>query len=527
MTKSKNYLQELLQVLFVKQQTIKLIFISFTLFTLLLPLLLTQKFEVSAEVIVQSKKLSQTDITTLLSPETNKFIPLSLADMETEVKILQSPSLTYKTVEQLYQQQRLSADPETGIRLFISSIKSGVKHIFPAAINNLLFNVKTAPEHNTALLALSAKANQNLKVATLPGSNVISLVYTTNNPSQGTDFVEQLLNNYLEKRQELQSNELPRTFFEQKKVQYQRRLDTLEDKRQALLESVNTSAPDEEITFRLNAISIEEVSLNSHHDQALENQRRLDYLQKNLTAARRAGLTDYTFPSAFANSVDGVVYEDREIKKLGEQLADLVSQYGTTSDIYQNKSVPMQRLREQIIRTRGQFLQVVENRIRERSSDLQITHSVIAQKNARINDYKVRIRNLQEVRSKLRQLDTEIDALHKAFFTYTQRYEESRSEYLMSGDLSNARILSYPFKPSTSVFPKPMLIIPLGVVTGLLLAIALGYIHEFFDHRFKHPSQISEHMTLPLLMVIDDASPTRLNPHPRGSWQWVKYWFKR
>ncbi|BCQ62205.1 hypothetical protein PBOI14_39550 [Pseudomonas sp. Boi14] len=225
--------------------------------------------------------------------------------------------------------------------------------------------------------------------------------------------------------------------------------------------------------------------------------------------------------------MDNVAYEDREIKQLGEQLTNLVSQYGTTADTYRADSVPMQQQREQIVRARAQFLKVVENRVRERSSDLQITQSVIAQKTARINDYKARVRDLQEVLSKLRQLDTEIDALHKAFFTYTQRYEESRGERLISGELSNARVLSQPYEPSEAAFPKPMLIIPLGLLTGLLLAIALGYVYEFFDHRFKHPAQVSDHLGLPVLMVLNAVEQPQVNPYPRWTWRWAWHWAKQ
>ncbi|MNQ60193.1 Tyrosine-protein kinase ptk [compost metagenome] len=128
---------------------------------------------------------------------------------------------------------------------------------------------------------------------------------------------------------------------------------------------------------------------------------------------------------------------------------------------------------------------------------------MIDQKTKRINDYKSRIRELQQTQSKLRQVDTEIDALHKAFFTYTQRYEESRGAGLLDNDLSNARILSAPYEPTEASFPKPLLIIPFGLFTGLLLAIALVYVREFFDHRFKHPAQLTHQLGMPVLLVIN------------------------
>jgi capsular polysaccharide biosynthesis protein len=69
-----------------------------------------------------------------------------------------------------------------------------------------------------------------------------------------------------------------------------------------------------------------------------------------------------------------------------------------------------------------------------------------------------------------------------------------------------------------------MLIIPLGLLTALLLAIAIGYIHEFFDHRFKHPTQIQQQLGLPVLMTINAEQATLPNPHKPGSLPWIRYW---
>lgn len=527
MTTMENYLHDFLRVLFAHKRLIKRVFLGFALITLVLPLVLKQSFEISSQVIVQSKKLSQSDVGTALTQDSDKFIPPSLADMETEVNILRSSTLVRQTIAQLHEEGLYSPSPGVLGTLVTQPLKRFIVDPLRNHVINPLKSVlglETDPVRDTTLDSWTAQALDDLTVETLPGSNVIFLAYRYPDPAQGTRFVERLLSNYLVNRQELQSNDLPLDFYELKKSQYQQRLDDLEGRRLALLGEANASDPAEEITFRLNAINTEEQALNLYRDRALEGQSWINYLQESLTAARKAGLTDYSFPYAFANTVDNIAYEDREIKQLGEQLSEQVSRYGGASETYQQSSLPIRQQREQITRTRGQFLRVVENRIRERKADLDVVNATIAQKVARIDEYKGRIFALQEVQSKLRQLDTEIDALHKAFFTYTQRYEESRSQGLIDGTLSNARILSQPYEPAEAVFPKPMLIIPLGLLTGLLLAIALGYVREFFDHRFKLPAQVQQHLGLPVLMVINAVEESKENPHSRGSWKWLWHW---
>ena len=84
MNPKENYLHEFFRIFFANRQWVKRIFLAFAVIALLLPLVLRQSFDIGAEVIVQSKKLSQSDTNTALAQETDKFIPPSLADMETE-----------------------------------------------------------------------------------------------------------------------------------------------------------------------------------------------------------------------------------------------------------------------------------------------------------------------------------------------------------------------------------------------------------------------------------------------------------
>ncbi len=517
----ENYVHEFFRIFFANRQLVKRVFLLFAVIALLVPLALKQSFDITAEVIVQSKKLSQSDTSSALTQEADQFIPPSLADMETESNILRSPTLIRQTINQLRQEGHYLQEPSLLQRTVFMPLQESV-------VNPLkrLFGNPVAEERDTELDGLTDQAIKNLKVETLPGSNVISVIYSAEDSKLGTLFVTKLLDNFLKNRQDLQSNELPETFYEQKKLHYQARLGDLEGQRLDLLQASGSSDPREEITFRLNAINTEEQALNLFRDRQLQNQQWLDYLQTNLATANKAKVADYSFPYTFTTTVDNVAFEDREIKQLGEQLTAQVARYSADMTVFQSSSEPMMLAREQISRLRGQFLKVVDNRIRERRQDLAVTQQVIDQKTQRIADYKERIHQLRETQSKTRQLDTEIDALHKAFSTYAQRYEESRGQGLFDGSQSNARILSAPYEPATAAFPKPGLIIPFGLLTGLLLSIALVYVKEFFDRRFKHPAQITHQLGLPVLLVINDQTPALPNPHQTWTLPRLMHWVR-
>ena len=527
--KSENHLREFIRALCANGKLIKRVFLAFATLTLLLPLLLRQSYDIDAQVMVQSKKLAQADAAnTNLNQESDKFLPPTLADMETESSILRSPALVRDTLDKLRQEGYFRDEDSLLRQVVLNPLRDDLiqplrEHVINPVRGALGLTVE--PPRDTSLDRLTLQILADLEIQPAPGSNVISVHYAASDPALGTLLVNRLLDTYLVNRHELHSNDLPEGFFEQKKEQYQARLGSLEGKRMALLEQSNAANPEEEITFRLNAINQEEQELNQFRDRQLENQRWLDYLQSSLAAARQAKLTDSSFPYTFASTIGNQAFEDREIRQLGDRLIEQTSQYGQDSDVYQASSVPMQTQAAQIGRTRQQFLKVVGNRIAERQKDLDIITGVIAQKTERIGQYKARIRELQDVQSSLRQLNTEIEALHQAFFTYTQRYEESRSRALLDGGLSNAKVLSRPFEPTEASFPKPLLIVPLGLLTALLLAVATGYLRELLDHRFKHAAQIPQHLGLPVLMTINaDLPPALPNPHKPGSLPWIRHW---
>ncbi|MCO8309545.1 GumC family protein [Pseudomonas mandelii] len=530
MNPKENYLHEFFRIFFANKQLVKRVFLIFAVIALLLPLMLKQSFDITAQVIVQSKKLSQGDATTSLTQGDASFIPPSLADMETESNILRSPALIRQTISDLRAKGEYAPNPGIFSKLVTEPIKRFVTTPLREYVVNPVrdaFGLETDPVRDTDLDVFTQQATENLKIETMPGSNVISIVYSFGDPAQGTRFVAALLQNYLINRQELQSIELPQSFYETKKKQYQVRLDGLEGTRLALLEGVASSDPKEEITFRLNAINTEEQALNLYQDRLLQSQRWLDYLKTALTTATNTSrLSEYTFPYTFTTTVDNIAFEDREIRQLGEQLTTQVSRYMNDLAIFKPGSEPMLLTREQISRTRQQFLKIVSNRIQERTNDLAIVTSVIKQKTARIAEFKDRIHQLQVAQSKLAQMDTEINALHAAFSTYAQRFAESSTSRSLDNDMSNARVLSPPYEPTDAAFPKPILIIPFGMLTGLLLAIAFVYVREFFDHRFKHPAQITHELGLPVLLVINEQDVLPNNPHKNWTVPSFVHWVR-
>jgi len=221
-----------------------------------------------------------------------------------------------------------------------------------------LLGLETDSVRDTHIDEALQAIQKKLQVETLPGSNIISVVLSTSDPAQGTVFVERLLHNYLQSRQNLQSNNLPEEFYEQKKQHYRNRIDALEHTRQQILEGANASHPAEEITFRLNAVNTEEQSLNQYRDRLLESRAWLDYLNKSLVEARKIGQKEYAFPFTFKQLIGDIAYEDRELKDVGERLAEQIMGLDNALISFTAASQPVIEHRKRLANTHHQFLRL-------------------------------------------------------------------------------------------------------------------------------------------------------------------------
>ncbi|MCG6550688.1 MAG: hypothetical protein L7F77_00050, partial [Candidatus Magnetominusculus sp. LBB02] len=62
--------------------------------------------------------------------------------------------------------------------------------------------------------------------------------------------------------------------------------------------------------------------------------------------------------------------------------------------------------------------------------------------------------------------------------------------------------LSKAFPSSGQIFPIPSLLIPIGLIAGLLTGMTLGFLMEFLDQTFKSPEDVAKYAKLPVLLYI-------------------------
>lgn len=520
--REQGYLREILGIFFANLPFIRRLFVLCAVLSLAVPFFVPKLYTVTGEIVVLSKKIQQGITGDIIGGTSSRYIPVSLTDMETENNIIRSLPLIKKTVAELHTEGLFYVE----YGLLDTWIKLPLSNYIIKPIKGLLSDEN---EDETAGLIdeLTKLALDSLEIATLPGSNVITVNFTSENPQMAQNFVNRLMKNYIRKRNELILNEAPEDFFLQKKNIYKDRLMELEQRKVVLFNKYHVNNPKDELALTLDNINREENELNRLKDTRLEASAWLSYLSEQLEKMKQTELTKISFPYSFggtgASSND--FYVDTEMKQQIQKIANLQSEYATAKLSFRRDSAKVTKPLKQLAEEKKRLIVLVENRILERSEALRVQDTVIVNKEARIETFKERARTLKEVAAQEAEIITELSAVNDAYFRYSQQYEEKRSERIADlGELSNVRILGeapIPLEPSS---PKKLLVLILALITSGFIALTLGLVREIFDHRFRYPEQVPSHLGIPTIAVFDDLNPDEEVPfgiRPAELWKWL------
>lgn len=114
--------------------------------------------------------------------------------------------------------------------------------------------------------------------------------------------------------------------------------------------------------------------------------------------------------------------------------------------------------------------------------------------------------------AQLRQAQQSYDTLRREVETLDAAYEAS-----VRRQMDSISVLVAPRLHERPVWPRPMMVLPAGVIAGGLLALALAFLREFLDHSFARPEDVRRGLAVPVLFSIPDggAAPGPTSRLPR------------
>lgn len=518
-----NFVRELLTLFFSNFRLASQVMAALLAITLIAPLFIGKSYTVTGEIIVLSKKLDQGYRGEFGAGAGPRYMPVTLTDMETENSILRSLPVVQDAVGELHDEGKLVIQYGPLKAWIINPLKDHV--IRP--LKDMLSDEPSDPRLEL-INELSAYVLDELEIATLPGSNVITVNYTNDDPEMARNVVNGLMKSYMERRRAVMVSQVSEEFFLQKKNSFQKLVHELEQKRVDLLNQHGVASPKDETNVALQNLEDERKAINILQEDKQKSRQWLEYLKSELQVLKNASISQTSLAFSFngAGASAEFYYVDTEMKQQLDKIAELVTDYNDARFTFKPDSPKVTQLLSQLREQKTRLEILVQNRIKEREQALKIIDETLASKTAHVDVLEQRLSSLKQVTADEAALQTELNAANDAFFRYSQQYEEYRSEQAASSDLlENVRILTHPVFPLEPSTPKPLLVWLLGSIAAVMAGVVTALVSAWFSRTFITPDQTQATLGIPVIAVFDDPDTGADLPSQwtlQGIWQWLK-----
>lgn len=494
MIQTENHLKLFLEIFFGHKKMILSSVIIFTLLSGLIAFFYPPVYRLSGELIVKSKKMIAPPESAEQSNSFRNTIPPTKEDTFLESKIITNPELIHESIEQLAK-QGYPIQPQQG------KVKIFFKKNIVQPVKSLLENWGILELHDpTSEIDVTATdISDNISSTILPGSNIIEVELFHSDPKIGSQILNSIFNNYLQYRHSVFSDPGTSDLFSTQVKRYKNALETLKTKRIQLLESYNLPDFEKQIAIEMELISSTRKTLFNLEDEFFDKNN--EFIQLNTLFQK------YSRLPIMATTPFPYDFKDKSLTDYQERLVTRIFEYLDASRIYRKNMEKVTLMEKEIGNLRTQFLTMIKQQITNRKNELKALHLKILDQQKRMDTLGLRAKKITEGGNELSFIDTDIRLTQENYEGFLKKFEEAKIEETSEvTQKSNVQVLNRSVQPQDPYFPQKKVVIPLGVLVGLLLGFSLACVADFFDHTFKRPSHVKDYLNIPVIGSIPYAS---------------------
>ncbi|HWP92904.1 MAG TPA: polysaccharide biosynthesis tyrosine autokinase [Thermodesulfobacteriota bacterium] len=228
--------------------------------------------------------------------------------------------------------------------------------------------------------------------------------------------------------------------------------------------------------------------------------RQLDELQKSLAQAATEKTTkESVYKSVKSGNPDAIteVMSDPIIQGLKKQYNDLLIQYSDLSAIFKPEYPPLKKLQAQVEAARTHLNEATKRKIAALEADYQTVSRREELLKERVKEQEKLAMTLNEKTIQYNILDREVQTNKTIYDSLLQRLKETD----VTGGMRSTgiQVVDHAFIPRTPIMPNIPRNLLLAFIAGLIGAIGVAFVREFFDRTIRTPEEIREKMRLPVL----------------------------
>ena len=504
-------LRDLIRLFYIFQRQFKLALVTTAVLAVLGAFLLPHKYVSDARLLVKPGRENMT-------------VPIDAVDRQTvypqvttrdpivdEEKMLTGRPVLME-VARLYLTELNNEPAKEGV---LASIKSGLKRARKAVGQGLaqglsalgLSEVQSEEETLAELLAARFQVSHG------PGSNVMELSFTWNDPQQAQRVLQTWIRVYLDQRTAALGRKGLVIFYDGKVREVDQQIESAKSLLRKRLEDIQGASAQE----RLDMLT-----------------KRLNDLRTRLAeiAAERTALQNgISFAAGRARALPKETVSERDLSQsatwqaLSGQLAELKRQRAEASRVFKDSAPAIKAINDSIAQLETQLKEedrvvqrgekrapnelnvTMERSQLEKSVRLQELNTLYASFDKEVADLEATRRKVMEREPELARLEQVLSVAEKSRGLYLDSLEKARIDQALDDQRINniAEIQEATLNPTRSS-PKSLLLIVMALPAGALVGLLVVYLYSLFDQRIHDGGRFEERFGVPLWSTVKDIT---------------------
>lgn len=510
-------LRDLLRLFFIFRREFRLAVITTIVVAILGAFLLPTRYESDARLLIKPGRDNTTvpieagNRQTLISPSTQHD---PIVDEE---KLLTGRPIVHMVAER-YLQLMADAEPQG----FWKTIKFYAKKTLGSILDAVrsLLQMLGLSEQQSPLDRLASRLEKNFEASHEPGSSVIEISFTWDDPEVAQKVVQIWVDSYLQERARVLGRKSLYAFYETEGNKVADQILGLREQLQTRLKQIDSISVDarlKNLTSQIDRLT----------DARVNAQNQMSGISSFLINAQQQILSQ---PAEVVTSRETSLNPTqldlkRQLNTLQVERARLMRTYlpdaPAVKQIEQNIH-DLQALNEQeaarLERSKNTAPNSLVINVKQQVIDAQLQQRKLA---GQIADYDKTLEALRVERDRvltdqpeLNRLTQQLQAAEKSYALYSDNLEQARIDHeLDSSQISNIAIIEHATFNPARVFPKSLMILLFAIPAGLAVGLLTIYVCYLLDQRIHDGARLPEVFQVPLwgsVPDLEDATPAAM-----------------
>ncbi|WP_122666403.1 exopolysaccharide transport family protein [Pseudomonas viridiflava] len=504
-------LRDLLRLFFIFKQEVRLTVMVTFIIIVLGAFLLPNRYESTALLLVKPGRDSST-VPIEFADRQAIVIPSAQRDPILDEERMLTGRPIMRTVAEKYLAELSNAEQEQG---FLASVKnllkdtvSSVIGVFRGALQLIGLVEKRSPEER-----LAEDLSKNFKVSHDPGSAVMELTFSWNDPQVAKEVLETWISEYEQQRTRVLGRVSLYQFYETEVKDTQARILSYKKQIQTYLNQLGAVSIAQRLADTSQGLNDLTTERNNTLRSIASTKAGLDKLQeqlkqqsKTVSAGRELSLNPNR--QDLQNRINGKEVERQELlrsfKETAPPVRALNQEITNLKQLLSEQDATIQRS-ESI--TPNPIYNRMQNVLADQQASYARLQTQLTQQNLQLAQWEKSRQLALNLEPEMSRLQGELDASEKSFALYSSSLEKARIDReLDRSQISNIAIIEQATYNPSRVFPKSLLMLLLAFPLSVGVGLVALYFFYLLDQRIHDGDKIETRFGVPVWTSLQELS---------------------